>query len=108
MCNIDRLKLLQAPLSIDGDFSLVWKRINKVIDSLHIKNHTHSLCHIQNNPEKVKEVYPDANLMTCEQTHFHILLHCLVNGRNRYTEYCYKKNRYPLLPSVKVPKILLN
>ena len=125
MCNIDRLKLLQSPLALPGDFSMVWKKINKTIDSLHIKNHKRSECHVKYNPEDVKNMYPDANLMTCEQvfcwigrykkilnstpkTHFHFLLHRLIIGRNRYTEYCYRENRYPLLPSVKMPKGLKN
>ena len=118
MCNIDRLKLLQSPLNIDGSFSMVWKKINKCIDSLHINNHKWPECRELYDPEKVREAYPEANLMTCEQvfcwmgrykkilnstpkTHFHFLLHRLVIGRNRYTEYCYEENQYPLLTSVK-------
>ena len=67
MCNIDRLKLLQSPLNIDGAFSMVWKKINKCIDSLHINNHKRPECRELYNPEKVRETYPEANLMTCEQ-----------------------------------------
>ena len=38
-CNVDRLLILREALPLDGEFSHVWLRINKVIDQLHIGNH---------------------------------------------------------------------
>ena len=39
-CNVDRMKLLKKPLPLDGSMENVWLHINKIIDSLHINNHT--------------------------------------------------------------------
>ena len=38
-CNLDRLKLLQDKLPLDGKYSEVWLGVNKLIDPLHLKNH---------------------------------------------------------------------
>lgn len=121
ICHIDELKLLQKPLALPDQFSDIWLKINKVIDPLHIKNHTRLKCKELYDPEKVRVQFPEANLMCAEQTfawmgrykkilnstpktHFHFLLHRLVIGRNKYTEHCYKENKKPLLPSAKVAK----
>ena len=119
MCNVDRLKMLRNPLPLKGpDMPYVWQKINKCIDPLHLKNHKNKVCQTKYNPSKVKEEYPEANLMVCEQTfawlgrfkkilnstpktHSHFLLHRLVLARNKYTEYCYRENKKPLLPSAK-------
>ena len=111
------------PLPYLGTLAWCGRRLTKPLILFTSKNHKRSECHVKYNPEDVKKMYPDANLMTCEQvfcwmgrykkilnstpkTHFHFLLHRLIIGRNRYTEYCYRENRYPLLPSVKMPKSL--
>lgn len=122
MCHIDNLKMLKKPLPLDGpDMPDVWNRINKVIDPLHILNHKNKKCLETYHPDKVKESFPEANMMVCEQTfawlgrfkkilnstpktNAHFLLHRLVLARNRYTEHCYKENRKPLLPSAKAAK----
>ena len=83
-CNVDRLKLLQKPLPLPGHMGLMWQKIQKVIDPLHIDNHKVSHiflfvlfqsnfiqkrpeCKVLYPPSKVKSDYPDANLMTCEE-----------------------------------------
>ena len=116
MCHIDSLKLLKNPLELEGpEMPYLWSKIQKVIDPLHIKNHKRKSCHERYNPEKVKESFPEANMMVCEQTFAwlgrfkkvlnstpkvaaHFLIHRLVLARNRYTELCYKENRRPLWP----------
>lgn len=120
MCHVDSLKLLIHPLSLEEPYHTMWLDIMKIIDPLHISNHKQS-CEVRYNPEKVKQFFPDANLMTCEQTfawlgrfkkvlnstpktHYHFLIHRLIITRNRYTEHCYKENRRPLLPSAKIAK----
>ena len=97
----------------------MWGTINKVIDPLHIHNHTREKCKKLYSPKSVTSKYPDANMMQCEQTFawlgrykkifnstpkttFQFLLHRLVVGRNRYTERCYKDGKRPLLPAAKV------
>ena len=121
MCHVDSLKLLKFALSLEEPFPTMWQDIQKVIDPLHISNHKQKKCEELYNPAKVREAFPDANLMTCEQTfawlgrfkkvlnstnktHYHFLMHRLILCRNRYTEHCYKENRRPLLPSAKVIK----
>ena len=115
--HVDRLKLLRGPLPLAEPFSNIWLKIRKVIDDLHIKNHKEP-CPTVYSPSIVKESFPEANLMTCEQTfawlgrfrkvlnstpktHYHFLLHRLVITRNRYTELCYAEGKRPLLPSAK-------
>ena len=96
---IDRFKMLKNPLPLPGpDMPKIWKKINKCIDQLHLKNHKNKLCQVKYNPSKVKEDFPEANLMVCEQTfawlgrfkkilnstpktHSHFLLHRLVLAR---------------------------
>ena len=137
-CNVDRMRLLKKPLPLEGPMDKVWLNINKIVDSLHINNHTVCIsqkiedcfyrtkifqreeCKTVYAPAKVRAIHPEANLMTCEQlfcwmgrfkkvlnsmpkSHFHFFLHRLSKRRNKYTEYCYSHNKYPLLPSAKVP-----
>ena len=105
MCHVDRLKLLQDALPLAEPFSHIWLKIRKCIDDLHVKNHK-SPCDTVYTPNMVRESFPEANLMACEQTfawlgrfkkvlnstpkvHYHFLMHRLVITRNRYTELCY-------------------
>ena len=121
MCHIDELKLLNKPLSLPAPFDKMWGSINKVIDPLHIRNHTREKCQQLYSPKSVTSKYPEANMMQCEQTFawlgrykkilnstpkttFQFLLHRLVVGRNSYTERCYKDGKRPLLPAAKVFK----
>ena len=120
-CHLDSLKLVKKPLPLPPPQDKMWMATQHVIDDLHIKNHKRESCHERFNPQKVKDVVPEANLMCAEQTftwqsrykkvlnsmtktHFHFVLHQLVKGRNRYTSRCYKENRKPLLPSAKISK----
>ena len=120
MCHVDGLKLLREALALEEPYPTIWQDVNKVIDDLHIANHKPA-CEISYNPDKVREDFPDANLMVCEQTftwlgrfkkvlnatpkvHYHFLVHRLISTRNRYTEHCYRENRRPLLPSAKFKK----
>ena len=121
ICHVDELKLLSKPLPLPMPEDKIWLEINKVIDPLHINNHTRQKCKDLYNPEKVKKEVPEANLMSAEQTfawfgrykkicnsmtkvHFQFMLHCLIKQRNTYTSVCYKNNKKPLLPSAKVAK----
>jgi len=117
MCHVDRLKLLRNLLPLAEPFPPIWLKVKKIIDDLHIKNHKPP-CDVTYSPELVKENFPEANLMTCEQTfawlgrfrkvlnstpkvHYHFIIHRLVITRNKYTEYCYAEGKKPLLPSAK-------
>lgn len=121
MCHVDELKILNQPLSLPEPYNKMWSKINKVIDPLHIKNHTRGQCKILYDPKNVTLKYPKGNMMQCEQTfawmsrykkilnstsksHFNFLLHRLVIGRNRYTERCYRDGRRPVLPSAVITK----
>uniref|UniRef100_A0A1X7SE34 Uncharacterized protein n=1 Tax=Amphimedon queenslandica TaxID=400682 RepID=A0A1X7SE34_AMPQE len=50
------------------DLKYIWKDINKIIDSLHMKNHVDPKCKELYDPERLKEKHPDLNTMACEQT----------------------------------------
>ena len=80
-----------------------------MIDDLHCKNHV-EVCKQTWNPDKIREVYPKANLVCCEQTfawlgrfkkilnqmgkvHHHFFLHCLVKRRNEFTTRMYEEGR---------------
>ena len=62
------MNMMKKPLPLDGEFTHVWTDIQKVIDPLHIHNHKRPECHVLYPPSKVAVDYPDANLMTCEET----------------------------------------
>ena len=55
-------------LPIEGDLAEIWQRINKCINSLHLKNHVRKECSLLYNPDKIKNVLPEANTMCAEQT----------------------------------------
>ena len=121
MCHVDELRLLSKPLALPAPYDQMWLQIQKVIDPLHLSNHTRKKCKELYNPEKVRKDIPEANFMSAEQTfawqgrykkifnsmtknHFHFMIHRLIKGRNAYTSRCYKQNKKPLLPSAKVAK----
>ena len=119
LCPCPLLAPTCSPLSLPAPYDEMWLKIQKVIDPLHLKNHTRSDCKTKFNPEVVRKLYPQANFMQCEQTfawlgrykkilnstpkaHFNFLIHRLVIGRNKYTVRCYGRNKRPLLPSAKI------
>ena len=116
--HVDELKILNSKLSLFCD---LWQKIQKVIDPLHLKNHSRDKCKELYDPVNATAKYPEANMMQCEQTfawlarykkiliyspkiQFHFIIHRLVTGRNKYTEKCYRDGRKPLLPSAKIAK----
>ena len=84
MCHLDSLKMFKKPLPAKGDFKYIWEKVTKginlsilnalpkhkhcsVIDELHWRNHVEN-CKVQWNPKQIREIYPNANLVCCEQT----------------------------------------
>ena len=59
--------VFRKPLPAKGAFALAWQKITKVIDDLHCKNHVET-CRQKWNPDLIRDVYPNANLVCCEQT----------------------------------------
>lgn len=117
MCHLDALKVAREDLPLDAPYDKMWKKVTKIIDSLHIKNHTDSRCIELYHPKQVKDDHPDYNLMCAEQvftwlsrfkritssmkkTHHCFFVHRIVKRRNRYTFFCNKINRSTLLPAV--------
>ena len=101
-----------------GDLKSIWKDINKIIDSLHIKNHVDKRCREVYNPQTLKEDNPTFNTMVCEQTfawlsrykkivssmpktHHHFFLHRTIKRRNAYISLCYSKGRRLINPHIK-------
>ena len=118
MCNLCRLKVARKPLALKAPLDRGWLRINKIIDSFHLRNHINPECHTSFSPQKLKEIQPDANTQAGEQTfvwmarfknivcamnkiHHLFYLHCMVRRRNSYTAKCYANGKKPVLPRVK-------
>ena len=68
-CNVDRLNLLRGSLPLEGEWSEVWLKIDKVIDQLHIKNH------------KVCKSIENKNTIKCEHSHNTIILEGWLQGK---------------------------
>ena len=117
MCHLDGLKAAQENLPLPPPFHTMWKKVDKIIDSLHIRNHIDPKCQEIYHPKRVKEKNPHFNLMCAEQTfawlsrykricsamnktHQCFFLHRMVKRRNAYTELCVHEGRSPLLPGV--------
>ena len=66
MCNVCRLKLLQGLLPLPKPFPSIWQDVGKIIDPLHLKNHSKNKdCAVRYNPDRVRDEFPNANLMVC-------------------------------------------
>ncbi len=115
MCHLDALAASKRDLPLPGKFRLLWKRIQKVIDRLHLRNHKDTRCHEAYNPDKV--LSDENNTMAGEQTfawlsrfkkvvnsmsqtHHLFFLHRMVKRRNKYTATCRRRNVEPVLPGV--------
>ena len=116
MCHVDGLKVASKNLPFQAPLDKAWLSLIKVIDKLHIRNHTDAKCKTLYNPEdKLPEGY---NSMAAEQTfvwasrmkrimcamprlHQFFYLHRAIKRRNCYTERCHQLNKVPLLPQKK-------
>ena len=67
MCHLDALKAAQNDLPLDAPYNKMWKKVTKIIDLLHIKNHTNDKCLATYHPKQVKDAHPTYNLMCAEQ-----------------------------------------
>ena len=68
MCHVDSMNVAKKPLSFESPYDNSWLSINKIIDSLHIRNHKDPGCRDKYDPAKLKELLPDINTMAAEQT----------------------------------------
>ena len=123
MCSLVKLRLSQAPLPLPSPYNMMWLKLNKCIDSLHLRNHTEKFCQTDLNPALIGQMHPDIkeskNTQAAEQvfiwlgrfkkivcsmtkTHHLFFLHRMVRRRNCYTSQCYKDGRKPVLPGVKI------
>lgn len=119
MCNLQKFKACRSKLPVPKPFDRLWKKINKMIDGLHLQNHVNPSCKVDLHPDRIHAMYPDLekqkNTMAAEQTfvwlsrykkimtsmpkqHHLFYLHRLVKRRNLYTSKCYKFGLKPLLP----------
>lgn len=116
MCHLDGLRAAKQDLPLPAPYDKMWKKVTKIIDSLHIRNHKDPKCQEMYHPKIVKELHPKFNLMCAEQTftwlsrykrisssmnktHHCFFLHRMVKRRNVYTELCARLNRNPHLPA---------
>lgn len=113
MCYLDNLKVTRKELPLPGQLKYIWSDINKIIDTLHIKNHVDKRCQMKYNPDVLKETNPSYNTMVCEQTfawlsrykrivasmpktHHHFYLHRMIKTRNAYISLSYQKGQRPI------------
>ena len=118
MCHLDSLKAARKDLPLEAPFDKMWKSITKIVDDLHIRNHSDPKCLQMYHPREVRQQHPHYNLMCAEQTfvwlsrfkkivssmnktHHCFFIHRVVKLRNAYTEICMKYGRRPLLPKTK-------
>jgi hypothetical protein len=125
MCQLVRLKAGRKELPLPKPFDQMWLCINKIIDSLHLKNHVDPKCQTDLNPDKMLKMFPELentkNTQAAEQTfvwlgrfkkimssmpktHHLFYLHRSVKRRNRYTAKCYRTGRKPVLPGIRNSK----
>ena len=67
MCHIDSLHIARRPLPLPGNLSHLWLDVNKIIDSLHIRNHRDKKCHEKYHPSQVKDSNETYNTMSANR-----------------------------------------
>lgn len=118
ICNLCALKAFQADIPAEPPYNEMWKKITKIIDGLHIHNHTREECKVLYAPERFHERFPEktsANTMVAEQTFSWLtkykkqlcamnkqnqlfFLHRLCVRRNFYNYKCLSEKKVPLVP----------
>lgn len=114
MCHLDNLKAVEDNLPLPAPFDMMWKKIKKIIDRLHIQNHKDPKCQELYHPSKIPEEYntmiaeqtfawflrfkKNANSMT--QSHHLFFIHRNIKRRNRYTTIVRHRGKEPLLPGI--------
>ena len=122
MCQLLKIRANKAPLPLPPPYDGMWQKVKKMIDALHIRNHTELSCHTDLHPDNMSDMYPalqnTRNTQAAEQTfvwlgrykkiicsmfktHHLFFLHRMVKRRNRYTAKCYRSCRKPVLPGAK-------
>ena len=122
MCQLNKLKAATEDLPLPAPFDKMWLRINKTIDSLHIRNHVDPRCQTDYHPKNIEEMYPELkstkNTQAAEQTfvwlgrykkilssmhktHHLFFLHRIITHRNKYSVKCYRRGKKPLLPGIR-------
>ncbi|XP_074625879.1 uncharacterized protein LOC141884088 isoform X2 [Acropora palmata] len=116
MCNLDKLRVAKKQLPLPEPYNLMWLKVRKIVDRLHMRNHIDPRCKITYGSDDLKEKYPHLNTPVAEQTfiwagrfkkimcampkrRFLFFYHRMVSRRNRYIAVCYQENRVPEFPS---------
>ena len=68
MCRLDGLRAARQELPWSAPWNNAWMSIQKIIDSLHIRNHKDSPCKENYDPSSLKKELPKGNTMAAEQT----------------------------------------
>ena len=68
MCHLDGLRAAKNLLPWPSPWDKAWISVNKIIDSLHMRNHKDKECKQKYDPSHLKEDMPNANTMAAEQT----------------------------------------
>lgn len=68
MCNVCKMIAAKSPLPLQEPYNMVWQKITKVIDLLHLRNHRDPKCKKDFSPAVLKEKFPRLNTPVAEQT----------------------------------------
>ena len=110
MCNLDKLRVAKKQLPFPEPYNLMWFKVQKIVDRLHMRNHKDPRCKITHGSDDLKEKYPHLNTPVAEQTfiwagrfrkimcampkrRFLFFYYRMVSRRNRYIAVCYQENR---------------
>ena len=68
MCNLDKLRVAKKQLPFPEPYNLMWLKVRKIVDRLHMRNHKDPRCMIKYESDDFKEKYPHLNTPVAEQT----------------------------------------
>ncbi|XP_074632163.1 uncharacterized protein LOC141890549 [Acropora palmata] len=68
MCNLDKLRIARKPLPFPEPYNLMWLKVRKIVDRLHMKNHKNPECEVKYGSDDLKEKFPHLNTPVAEQT----------------------------------------
>ena len=60
--------MTKKDLPFAAPYDQLWKKVSKIIDTFHLKNHKREECHQLYNPKQLKEAHPSFNTQAYEQT----------------------------------------
>lgn len=66
MCNLDKLRVAKKELPFPEPYDLMWLKVRKIVERLHMRNHKDPQCKIKYGSDDLKEKYPHLNTPVAE------------------------------------------